>query len=67
MKQEDVQKVISLRQMFPVFFGSALKDEGVEEFMEALDLYSCQKEALDILSGIVFIKTFHKQIHLSHL
>ena len=43
MKQEDIQKVISLRQMFPVFFGSALKDEGVEEFMEALDLYTCQK------------------------
>ena len=33
--------------MFPVFFGSALKDEGVEEFMEALDLYTCQKEALE--------------------
>ena len=47
MKQEDIQKVISLRQMFPVFFGSALKDEGVEEFMEALDLYTCQKEALE--------------------
>ena len=31
MKQEDIQKVISLRQMFPVFFGSALKDEGVDE------------------------------------
>lgn len=44
MKQEDIQKVISLRQMFPVFFGSALKDEGVEEFMEALDLYTCQKK-----------------------
>ena len=64
---EDIQKVISLRQMFPVFFGSALKDEGVEEFMEALDLYTCQKEALDILSGIVFKKTFHKQKHLTHL
>ena len=47
MKQEDIQKVISLRQMFPIFFGSALKDEGVEEFMEALDLYTCQKEALE--------------------
>ena len=67
MKQEDIQKVISLRQMFPIFFGSALKDEGVEEFMEALDLYTCQKEALDILSGIVFKKTFHKQKHLTHL
>ena len=67
MKQEDIQKVISLRQMFPVFFGSALKDEGVEGFMEALDLYTCQKEALDILSGIVFKKTFHKQKHLTHL
>ena len=30
--------------MFPIFFGSALKDEGVEEFMEALDLYTCQKK-----------------------
>ena len=39
----------------------------LEEFMEALDLYTCQKEALDILSGIVFKKTFHKQKHLTHL
>ena len=45
MKQEDIQKVISLRQMFPVFFGSALKDEGVEEFMEALDLVYLSKRS----------------------
>ena len=42
--------------MFPVFFGSALK-RSVEEFMEALDLYTCQKEALDIF-GIVLKRHF---------
>lgn len=67
IKQEDVQKIIASRQLFPVFFGSALKDEGVEEFMKSLDQYTFQKEPYTDLSGIIFKKSFHKQKYLTHL
>ena len=30
----EIQKLIQKRKFFPVFFGSALKNEGVEEFLE---------------------------------
>lgn len=67
IKQEDIQKIISSRQLFPVFFGSALKDEGVEDFMKSLDRYTFQKEPYTNLSGIIFKKSFHKQKYLTHL
>ena len=67
IKQEDIQKIIALRQLFPVFFGSALKDEGVEDFMKSLDRYTFQKEPYTNLSGIIFKKSFHKQKYLTHL
>ena len=67
IKQEDIQKIIVSRQLFPVFFGSALKDEGVEDFMKMLDQYTFQKEPFEALSGIVFKKSFHKQKYLTHL
>ena len=67
IKQEDIQKIIGSRQLFPVFFGSALKDEGVEDFMKSLDRYTFQKEPYTNLSGIIFKKSFHKQKYLTHL
>lgn len=67
IKQEDIQKIIGSRQLFPVFFGSALKDEGVEDFMKSLDRYTFQKEPYENLSGIIFKKSFHKQKYLTHL
>lgn len=67
IKQEDIQKIIDSRQLFPVFFGSALKDEGVEDFMKSLDRYTFQKEPYTNLSGVIFKKSFHKQKYLTHL
>lgn len=67
LTKEDIQKLIFSRQVYPVFFGSALKDEGIESFMKALDLYTCKKEAIDTLSGIVFKKSFFKQKQLTYL
>lgn len=67
IKQEDIQKIIGSRQLFPVFFGSALKDEGVEDFMKSLDRYTFQKEPYTNLSGVIFKKSFHKQKYLTHL
>ncbi len=40
---EDIIAGISDRRIFPCFFGSALKDEGVSEFMEKFAFYSKEK------------------------
>ena len=65
--KKDIQEVITTRKIYPVCLGSALKDEGIEDFMNVLDQYTDQKEPLDILSGIIFKKSFHKQKYLTHL
>ena len=65
--KKDIQEVIATRKIYPVCLGSALKDEGIEDFMNVLDQYTYQKEPLDILSGIIFKKSFHKQKYLTHL
>ncbi|MDO5812943.1 MAG: TetM/TetW/TetO/TetS family tetracycline resistance ribosomal protection protein [Bacillota bacterium] len=65
--KKDIQEVIATRKIYPVCLGSALKDEGIEDFMKALDQYTYQKEPLDILSGIIFKKSYHKQKYLTHL
>ncbi|MBR4869345.1 MAG: TetM/TetW/TetO/TetS family tetracycline resistance ribosomal protection protein [Oscillospiraceae bacterium] len=40
VKDETVAALIKSRALFPCFFGSALKMEGVEEFFSALDRYT---------------------------
>ena len=38
--QDAVRMLIRHRKLFPCFFGSALKSEGIREFLEALDQYT---------------------------
>ncbi len=40
VKTEDIRNAIVTRRIFPCFFGSALKLEGVREFLEGLELYT---------------------------
>lgn len=40
VKTADIRNAIIGRRVFPCFFGSALKNEGVKEFMEGLALYT---------------------------
>lgn len=42
--EESIRLAIEKRELFPVFFGSALKLEGVEEFIEALGRFTVGKE-----------------------
>ena len=42
--EESIRLAIEKRELFPVFFGSALKLEGVEEFIEALGRFAVGKE-----------------------
>ena len=39
-----IVKAIAQRRLFPCFFGSALKLQGVEEFLAALDRYTAEPE-----------------------
>ncbi len=42
--ESDIQETIRNRNVFPVFFGSALKSEGVEELLKGLEQYTKQEE-----------------------
>jgi small GTP-binding protein len=43
LSDENLSMAIAKRQLFPCFFGSALKMEGVEQLMDSLDRYSLNK------------------------
>ena len=40
IKTADIRNAIAKRNIFPCFFGSALKTEGIKEFLEGLELYT---------------------------
>ena len=44
IETEEIQTLISKRKVFPCYFGSALKLEGVESFLEGLNTYMKSKE-----------------------
>lgn len=44
ISHSEIQRLIVERKMYPCFFGSALKLEGVEKFLHALDRYTCEKK-----------------------
>lgn len=50
----DIIKAIKNRQVFPCFFGSALRLEGVEEFMQGLVKYAQQPEYPETFGAKVF-------------
>lgn len=51
---EDISKLILNRRAFPVFFGSALKNDGTEEFIKAIEKYSVTKAYPDEFGAKVF-------------
>lgn len=67
LNDEDIQNVIINRNVFPVCFGSSLKDEGVKELLDILNQYTKQKEYDDTLSGIVFKKISEKNNQITFL
>ncbi len=40
---QEIRSLISRRKLFPCFFGSALKSEGVREFLDGLELYTSDR------------------------
>lgn len=42
IEQNDIKTLIKERKVFPCYFGSALKVEGVEEFLRGIERYTCE-------------------------
>ncbi len=68
VSRELIAKAIARRNVFPVMFGSALKNIGVREFLEMLDKYSQPKERYDEFAALVYkISTDPNGVRLTHL
>ena len=58
---DDIITAIKERKLFPCFFGSALKLQGIEEFLEALDNYTIQPHYGEEFGAKVFKISEDKQ------
>ena len=43
LSTETISRSISERNIFPCFFSSALKLDGIDEFIDILEKYTCEK------------------------
>ena len=51
---EEIAKAVRKRELFPCFFGSALKSFGIEELIDGIDTYTVNKEYGKDFSAIVY-------------
>jgi small GTP-binding protein len=54
IKKKDIAKLIQDRKVFPCYFGSALKQYGVEEFLDGLSEYSYSKKYIEDFGAKVY-------------
>lgn len=54
LKTDTIRGMIAECRLFPCYFGSALKDEGVREFLQGICKYSLQKEYPEEFGAKVF-------------
>lgn len=54
IRKEHIVDAICSRKIFPCYFGSALKDTGVEEFISGIDIYTKEKQYGEKFSARVF-------------
>lgn len=54
IEDEQIRKMITERKVFPCFFGSALKLQGVEEFLKDFGYYTEEKEYPEAFGARVF-------------
>ena len=68
IKTADIRNAIAKRNIFPCFFGSALKTEGIKEFLEGLELYTKRAIYDDNLGAQVFkISEDEQGARLTHM
>ena len=65
---EEIAKVINGRQIFPCFFGSGLKLEGIGEFIEALEKYTTEPKYTESFGAKIFKISHDPQgVRLTHV
>lgn len=66
--EREIAEAIKLRQVFPCFFGSGLKLDGIDEFIEALEKYTIQPEYSEAFGAKVFKISHDPQgVRLTHI
>lgn len=64
----DIQELIQNRKIFPCYFGSALKLEGIEPFLEGFDYYTIASDYPDVFGAKVYkISRDSQGMRLTHL
>ncbi|MEG0592019.1 MAG: GTP-binding protein, partial [Coprobacillus sp.] len=63
----DIANHIYQRHIFPCFFGSALKHDGVEEFLNGLDKYIVRKEYPSVFGARVYKISRENNQRLTHV
>ncbi len=67
ISDESIQKVILERKIFPCYFGSALKLDGVKEFLSGLARYTAEKLNREEFGGVVYKITEEQGGRLTHM
>lgn len=67
VKPADIRNAIAKRRVFPCYFGSALKLEGIKEFMDGFALYTRQMIYDDNFGAQVFKITEEGGTRLTHM
>ena len=63
-----IQKLVKERKVFPCYFGSALKMQGVEEFLKGIERYTVSRAYPDVFGARVFkITRDHQGKRLTHM
>lgn len=67
VSEKSIVSAVSSRLVFPCYFGSGLRGEGVEKFLSGLSCYTEQRSAGDSFSAKVFKISRDKKDRLSHI
>ena len=54
LKESTIAASISQRHLYPLYFGSALKNQGTQELLRAINRYTIEKEPQEKLSAQVY-------------
>ena len=66
--KEDIGSLIASRSVFPCYFGSGLKLEGIDEFLGGIETYTTQKPYAEAFGAKVFKITYDEQnTRLTHM
>lgn len=66
--EKEIAEAIKLRKIFPCFFGSGLKLDGIDKFIKALEEYTIQPEYPEVFGAKVFKISHDSQgVRLTHI